>query len=55
VQVLAYSIDGKSKKAKSNNVPAKLRVSTEIIFAALIETAPQKSKSKLLGCYQVIG
>jgi len=42
--VLAYSIDGKSKKAKSNNVPAKLRVGTEIIFTALIETPPQKSK-----------
>jgi hypothetical protein len=30
--VLAYSIDGKSKQAKSNNVPAKLRVGTEIFL-----------------------
>jgi hypothetical protein len=52
--VLAYSIDGKSKKVQSNSVPAKLRVGTEISFASLIEAAPQKSKSKLLGCYQVI-
>lgn len=41
--VVAYSIDGKNKTAKSNNVPAKLRVGTEIIFAALIEMSPQKS------------
>jgi hypothetical protein len=29
------------KRPKSNNVPAKLRLGTEIIFAALIEMAPQ--------------
>ena len=43
------------KRPKSNNVPAKLRVRTEIIFAALIEMAPQKSKSKLLGYCQAKG
>jgi hypothetical protein len=51
----ACSIDGKSEKAKSKNVPTKLRVGTEIIFAALVEMALQKSKSKLLGYCQAIG
>jgi hypothetical protein len=53
--VLAYTIDGKNKTSKSNIVPAKLRVGTEIIFAALIEMALQKSKSKLHGYCQAVG
>jgi hypothetical protein len=53
--VLVYSIDGKNKTAKSNIVPEKLRVGTEMIIAALIEMAPQKSKSKLHGYCQSVG